>query len=376
MTTQTQTISDVGRQCLRLQMTEGVGPIIFGRLIEYFGTPKAILEARPTDLRATRGIGAAKAEAICRSRGAADPEGEIERAAAAGVRIICRLDPEYPEPLLNIADPPICLYVQGRLERFDAVAVAVVGSRRCTHYGHEQGRRFGYLLAQAGFTVVSGMARGIDSCAHMGAIEAEGRTLAVLGNGLAHTYPPESEPLRASVVEHGAVLSELPMDAHAEEGTFPARNRIIAGLSLGTLIVEAGYRSGALITAGLATDYNREVFAVPGRVDVDTSAGTNALIRDGKAKLVTGLDDILEELGEVGRTLGEERPAEQPLLDANEERVFKVIDVNEWQIDDIIHEAGLTTAQVNSALTMLQLKGLIKRLPGNRYVRAARPVRK
>ncbi|UCG32010.1 MAG: DNA-protecting protein DprA, partial [Phycisphaerales bacterium] len=198
------------------------------------------------------------------------------------------------------------------------------------------------------------------------------RTLAVLGNGLAHTYPPESEPLRASVVEHGAVLSELPMDAHAEEGTFPARNRIIAGLSLGTVIVEAGQRSGALITAGLAVDYNREVFAVPGRVDVDTSAGTNALIRDGKAKLVTGLNDILEELGEVGRTLGEERPAEQPLLDANEERVFKVIDVNEWQVDDIIHECGLTTAQVNSALTMLQLKGLIKRLPGNRYVRSAR----
>ena len=194
-----QTISALGRQCLRLQMADGVGPRTFGRLLEYFGTPEAILGAKPLELQAIPRLGSIKTERMVRAFESVDPEAEIARAADVGVRIVSRLDPEYPELLLHIADPPICLYVQGQLERLDAVALSVVGSRRGTHYGHEQARRFGYLLAQAGFTVVSGMARGIDSAAHTGAMEAGGRTLAVLGNGLADTYPPESVPLRESI---------------------------------------------------------------------------------------------------------------------------------------------------------------------------------
>jgi DNA processing protein len=354
-------------------MADGVGARTFAALLENFGTPQAILSANRAQLRAVKGIGPSKAKAIASAKALEEVEAEIKRAEACGVRIICRLDADYPEPLLRIPDAPICLYVQGEMERSDAVAVAVVGSRRGTQYGYEQARRFGYLLAQAGFTVVSGMARGIDSCAHSGAIEAGGRTIAVLGNGLSRTYPPESEPLRESILEHGAVVSESLMETEAHEGTFPSRNRIIAGLCLGTLVVEAGRRSGALITAELATDYNREVFAVPGRVDAPTSEGTNGLIRDGKAKLVSRLEDVLEEMGDVGRVLAETGESEGPVLDSVEEKVLAVLGAGEYHVEEIIRETRLTPAQVAGALTMLQLRALARQLPGNRYVSSRRP---
>ncbi len=364
------TISDVGRQCLRLKMTEGIGPKTFGDLLESFGTADAVLEADETQLRAIRGLGRVRVQNILNSRWKVDVESEIEQAAEFGVRIVSRLDPEYPEILLQTPDPPICLYVQGTLERTDSVAVAIVGSRNCSHYGHEQAHRFGYLLAQAGFTIVSGMARGIDSHAHVGALDADGRTIAVLGNGLSNTYPPESTDLRSRIVERGAVISELPIQAKSLDRHFPGRNRIIAGLSLGTLVVEAGFKSGALITADFATDYNREVFAIPGRLDSGTSFGSNMLIRDSKAKLITRLEDILVELGEAGATLTQERDPEKPVLDDIEQKIFDTLKSAELIADEIIAETELTPAQVGGALTMLQLKGAIQQLPGNRYARS------
>jgi DNA processing protein len=288
---------------LRWSLTEQVGPITFGRLIEHFGSAQAALGAGVHQLQAIEGIGAPTAEAIAQSRDRVDVVQEIALAARHNVRIICRDDEEYPVPLRHTADPPICLYVRGRIEPADAVSIAVVGARRGTLYGREQAHRFGYQLAQRGMTIISGLARGVDGESHKGALAAGGRTLAVLGNGLATIYPPEHRELADRIVENGALISELPMATAPDSSNFLPRNRLIAGLSLGVLVVEAARRSGALSTAARASEYNREVFAVPGRVDSEYSAGTNAVIRDQHAKLVTCADDILDELGEVGESL-------------------------------------------------------------------------
>ncbi len=382
MPTRHQTITAIGRQCLHLHLTDQIGPRTFGKLLEYFGTPQRILAASALELRGINGVGQVTAEAIRRSRDEVNVESEISRAAEAGVRIICRLDDDYPELLRQTPDPPVCLYVLGRLERQDSVALAIVGARRATHYGQEQARRFGYLLGQAGFTVVSGMARGVDSWAHIGALDAGGRTIAVLGNGLSHIYPPENAGLRDRIAASGAVISELPMTIVEDRKNFPVRNRIIAALSLGTLVIEAGPRSGALSTAAATTDYNRELFALPGRVDSEMSFGTNALIRDGAAKLTTNLEDILQELQGVGEALRRDGAAESslfdidvavgPVLDETERRIVEALGDAEATIDQLIDGTGLPPGRVSSALTMLQLKAAVKALPGGRFVRVRR----
>ena len=293
-------------------------------------------------------------------------------------------DEGYPQPLRNIPDPPICLYVRGRLEPTDSVAVAVVGTRRCSHYGREQAILFGQLLARAGFTVVSGLARGIDSHAHRGALQGGGRTIAVLGNGLGSIYPAEHESLAAEVATVGAVLSEFPVESQPAPENFPRRNRIIAGLALGVMVIEGGKTSGALITAGLASEYNREVFALPGRVDnPQLTAGVHRLIRDGQAKLVTCLEDVLDELGQVGEIMRDDTvPSEQagkepaaeaskpvPKLDTEEQAVLDAVTSGVEDADEIVAKTRLQMGQVMSTLTSLQLKGVIRRLPGNRFVR-------
>lgn len=411
-------ISNPGRIYLRWALTDGVGPLTFSRLVIQLGDPEQALGAPASLLQTVKGIGRERADAIARGPDRSEVEREIESAAEHGARIICRVDPEYPEGLKRIPDAPIVLYVKGELRPTDAVALAVVGSRRCTIYGSEQARRFGELLAGAGFTVVSGLARGIDAFAHHGAVDAGGRSLAVMGRGLTEVYPPENGALAAKVLESGAWLTELPMQAAVRAENFPGRNRIIAGLTLGTLIVEAAQRSGALITARLASEYNREVFAVPGRAQDPMSQGTNALIRDGAAKLVTCLEDILDELGEVGRRMrpaeaterrGDEAtkgdatagaapdngsepearardaardpdirrggPAVLPShgtpapLSAAESRVYGVIGYDPVLQDVIIRTAELPPGDVLAAMTSLELKGLIRRLPGNLVVR-------
>jgi len=374
-------ISEQGRKYLRLQMAADVGPIRLRNLIEHFGSIEAVLAASRAELERVEGIGPHLSESVFRAGRDEAINGEVERAAACGLRICCTEDPDYPRPLLNISDPPICLYVRGRLEPADSVALAVVGTRRCSHYGREQALRFGELLGGAGFTVVSGLARGIDSHAHRGALSAGGRTLAVLGNGLGSVYPPEHASLAEEIARSGALLSELPVDASPEAKNFPRRNRIIVGLALGVLIVEAGKRSGALITARLAAEYNREGFAVPGRVDQpEHTAGVHGLIRDGHAKLVTCLEDILDELGDVGeimRRAEAERPGEESAerprgtavsvgLSADERTVFDAVTGGVGDLEVLCESTGLAIARIATAVTSLELKGLFRRLPGNR----------
>jgi DNA processing protein len=378
-----QVASSAAIEHLRWSLVEQVGPMTFGRLIERFGSAQAALGAGVHQLEGVDGVGRVTAETIARSRDQADVAAEVALAARHNVRIICREDEEYPKPLRHIPDPPICLYVRGRLEPCDAVAIAIVGARRSTHYGREQAYRFGYQLAQRGMTIVSGLARGVDGESHKGALAAGGRTLAVLGNGLATIYPPEHVELADKITANGAVISELPMATSPDSSNFLPRNRLIAGLSLGVLVVEAARRSGALSTAARASEYNREVFAIPGRVDSDYSVGTNALIRDQHAKLVTCADDILDELGEVGETLrgsdgdgnDDEGPGlftAQPALNDHERAVAEQLSHEERSVDQIAAATGLAGSRVASTLIMLQLKGLARQLPGNLFVRPGR----
>ena len=385
MTTRTidAVISDVGRHYLRLQLTTDVGPIRVGNLVHHFGSPEAVLAASMSELQQVDGVGGKTAEAIFRARNDDAVDLEIARAVDCGLRILCVQDDDYPKPLLNITDPPICLYVRGTLEPADSVAIAIVGTRRCSHYGREQAIRFGEMLGAAGFTVVSGLARGIDSHAHRGAIQGGGRTIAVLGNGLGSIYPPEHETLASEIASAGAVVTEAPVDAAPDASNFPRRNRIIAGLALGVLVIEAGRRSGALITARLALDYNREVFAVPGRIDrPEQTAGVNSLIRDGRGKLVTDLEDLLDELADVGRIMGaspseasatdraESPPSasQQVKLDAQERAVLDAVENGEEEVEQISAATAFEPGRVVALLTNLQLRGLIQRLPGDRFV--------
>jgi DNA processing protein len=401
-------ISAAGRAHLTWALTDGVGPLLFARLVEQFGDAERALGVPASQLTCVKGIGRDTAERIASSRDANRAAREIEAAEMHGVRIVCRADPDYPALLQRIADPPVVLYVKGELRPTDGVALAIVGSRKCSIYGSEQARRFGELFAQAGFTVVSGLARGIDSFAHHGAIEAGGRSIAVFGNGLGEVYPPENRALAEKLLEHGAWISEFPIQAAVRATNFPGRNRIIAGLTLGTLVVEAAARSGALITARHAIEANREVFAIPGRLQDPMSIGVNALIRDGSAKLVTGLDDVLNELGEVGVSVrkglrpldtsaansanpagntDEERPAlaaaaalfepdadngaakRAPVLSRAEQRVYDVIGYEPVLQDIVLAAAELPPGEILAAFTTLELKGMVKRLPGQLITR-------
>jgi DNA processing protein len=374
-------LSSAAIEHLRWSLTSEVGPVTFARIIEHFGSPQAALGVGAARLADVEGIGPVSSEKIARSRDGVDVQTEVELAARHGVRILCREDEEYPAPLRYLPDPPICLYVRGRLEPTDTVAVAIVGSRRCTTYGREQAYRFGHQLAMRGMTVVSGLARGVDGESHKGALTAEGRTIAVLGNGLADVYPPEHRELASRIAASGAVLSEVPMATVPDKGNFLPRNRLIAGLSLGVVVVEAARRSGSLTTARLASEYNREVFAVPGRVDSEFAAGTNGLIRDQHAKLVTCADDVLDELGEAGRLLSEAARQAQPdavappvgaRLSEAEAAVLRALTREERDIELIAAASELPVSRVAATLITLQLKGLARQLPGNQFVLVGR----
>ncbi|UCD27733.1 MAG: DNA-processing protein DprA, partial [Planctomycetota bacterium] len=364
---------------LRWAMTSVVGPILFSRIVERFGSAQAALGIGAGQLQKIDGIGPILAEEIVRSRDRADVQQEVVLAAELGISIFCRDDDQYPEPLRHIPDPPICLYVRGRIESADTVAIALVGARRCTIYGREQAYRFGYQLATHGLTIISGLARGIDSESHKGALTANGRTLAVLGNGLADIYPPEHLELAERIVENGALLSELPMTTSPQAKNFLPRNRLIAGLSLGVLVVEAARRSGSLTTARLAGEYNREIFALPGRIDSEYSWGTNKLIRDQHAKLVINTDDIINELGPVGEALhksDDEKQTSSPSLfnpqsslNNDEQLIYDSLDHEERSIETIAEMTGQSASKAAATLISLQLKNMIRQLPGNVFVR-------
>ncbi|MGA3066001.1 MAG: DNA-processing protein DprA [Tepidisphaeraceae bacterium] len=360
-------------------MTEGIGSILLGRLVTAAGSAEAACSADEGLLHSVEGIGTVKSSQIRRSmREAADlAEAEMTRCREMGVGLICRDDSNYPTMLKVIPDPPAVLYVRGTIEARDLNAVAIVGSRRCSHYGREQAERFGALLAQAGVTVVSGGARGVDSAAHRGAIAAaEGRTIVVLGCGVDVAYPPENEGLFKQVAARGAVMSEFALGTPPMKENFPRRNRIISGLSRGVLVVEADVASGALITARQAGDeHGRPVFALPGRVDNPMSAGPHALIRDG-ATLVTNLEEIFEGLGPLPHQATEvEVPEESTaptriagVLTEQQNRILREISREPIALDLIIARTELPAEAILPELTMMSLRGWVKRVGGQNYV--------
>jgi DNA processing protein len=369
---------------LKLIRANGVGPTTFTRLLESFGCPDRILGASVSELAKTNGIGFKTAERIAATRNTFDTTAELEKAHKLGVWIIHIRDNRYPPVLKRIYDPPPVLYIKGSLTKQDNLAISIVGSRQCSLYGQEQSSRFAHFLSSAGFTICSGMARGIDTAAHQGALSAGGRTIAVQGCGLGHIFPPENKRLFELITQSGACISELPLDFEPLPVNFPVRNRIIAGLSLGTIVVEAGLKSGALLTANAAMEYNREVMAVPGKIDSPLSKGSHQLIKQG-AKLIESVEDIMEALGYYGEQLTEHVSAaaqkameiiERPLFDIDnsnlsndEKKIYNCLDKEPSHIEQIIAEADLTPGHVNAGLISLRLKGLIKQLPGSLFLK-------
>jgi DNA processing protein len=359
---------------LRLTMVAGVGPKTCQALLERFGSARKVLDAPESSLRDVPGVGPKVGRKVARARQEVDAEAELDLCRRMGVRLVVQGDDGYPPPLGEIPDPPSLLYIRGSIEPVDQLAIALVGSRKCTPYGVRIAEKLATSLARVGLTVVSGLARGIDAAAHRGAMLGGGRTLAVLANGLGEVYPPEHEQLALEVIASGALISESPMGQSPLAGLFPQRNRIISGLCLGVVVVEATPRSGSLSTARHATDQNREVFAVPGPVDSLSSRGCHYLIRDG-ARLVETVDDILEELGPLVREVKaspEEptirHPAELSLSD-QERTLLGKLDDRPVSVDELIVGSGLTASQVMATLSVLEMRRMVRRLPGPRFVR-------
>jgi DNA processing protein len=294
---------------------------------------------------------------------------ELELLARHDVRLIGMGSPDYPPALAQIHDPPQILYIRGALEPADARAVGVVGSRHCTSYGRRIAERLGEGLVRAGYTVVSGLARGIDAAAHRGALKAGGRTIAVLAGGLSKIYPPEHEDLARDVQASGALVSEASMAMEPLAGMFPARNRLISGMSRGIVVVEAAERSGALITARHAAEQGRGVFAVPGPVDSPSSGGTLRLLRDG-ATLVRHAEDIIEDLDGIATVSAPSRLSLPPDLDDQQRRVWELLAEQPRHVDEIVQNLQWSASQAATVLFTLEMKKAIRRLPGSRYERA------
>ena len=357
-----------------LNMIDHVGPVRVRQLLEHFGDAAAILRASRQQLSAVRGIGGETADAIAGWEKSVDLAAELKRIEDFGCRIVTQLDDAYPPALRQIYDPPIVLYVKGSLTERDRNSVAIVGSRQTTHYGIEVARKLGYQLAYLGVTVVSGGARGIDSASHQGALSARGRTIAVLGTAINIVFPPENAELFERIAASGAVVTQFPFNRNGDKQTFAIRNRIVAGMTLGTVVVEAGLSSGALITSNFATDYGRQVFAVPGRIDSPRSKGCHELIKKG-AKLCEGAEDILSEFEYLFPSSNRPpSPAETGALPAlalseNEQKVYDALRKDEEiSIDEVIRASGLPSSAVSVALLSLEMKRLVKQLPGKLFL--------
>lgn len=375
-------------QCILLNLIPGIGSTPLRRVLDACGSLERLWTAGARELQQA-GASTQMAQRLVGCRDGRLLVRELALAQRHGATIVTLEDADYPKLLREIADPPLALYSRGSLPA-EEVVVAIVGSRHASLYGMQTAERLGYELALRGITVVSGLARGVDSASHRGALEAGGRTVAVLGSGLANLYPPEHRELADQIAGQGAVISEYPMEATPEPYHFPRRNRIISGLSLGVVVVEAAARSGALITAGCALEQGREVFAVPGPITTPTSQGTHHLLKDG-AQLVMSVEDILEELRltppvrlrsgrrpeqgrgtpqPVVRTVASDTVGEtQPFAEA-QQRVFACVSKDEPRyIDLIAEESGLEMSAVSSALSQLELRHAVRQLPGKRFVR-------
>ncbi|MFI5338040.1 MAG: DNA-processing protein DprA [Opitutales bacterium] len=355
------------RDLLALHLVPGLGPRLTAALLERFGSAGGALQAAADQLRQVPHIGPKLSEELCRAMRTVDVEAELALIAKHGVHLRRLGQPGYPASLAEIPDPPHLLYVRGSLEPTDAKAVAIVGSRQYTGYGRRLAERLAAELARAGYTVVSGLARGIDGIAHRAALEAGGRTLAVLAGGLSRIYPPEHTELAGLVAAAGALIGENPMTAEPMPGMFPARNRIISGLSRGVVIIEAGEKSGTLITAEHASQQGRTVFAVPGPVDSPTSVGTNSLIREG-AVLVRNAADIIEDLEGI-RGAASVPQAPPPELDGLQRQLWDFLGEGARHLDEMAQRLGVAIPQLSGNLLTLEMKRLIRRLPGNRYER-------
>ncbi len=363
------------KECLLiLNLVRGLGPVRIRNLMEHFGSASRIIGQPVSALQEVPGIGPHLARAISNWEELEYRE-EFRLIEKLGLTILTVYEREYPVNLKEIYDPPVVLYVRGSLIPEDRPALAVVGSRRASHYGLQSARKLSYQLVSRGLTVVSGLARGIDTAAHRGALSAGGRTIAVLGSGLGNIYPPENKKLAEEIAASGAVISEFPIRAVPDRQNFPLRNRLVSGLSLGVLVVEAGQRSGALITARLAMEQGRLVMAIPGRIDSFSARGTNSLIRDG-AKMVAVVEDILEEFEYLfPRVLAAgpaipDGPGRRDNLSPDEKSVYDVLSEGEAGMEQILSTTGLPSPAVSAALVSLELKRLIKRLPGKVFIKA------
>ena len=359
---------------VRLALVSGVGPRHRQDLLGRFGSPAAVLMASSSELQSVSGIGPKIAARIVAARDEIDVEAELALSAEHGIDVLTEAEASYPRPLRQIHDPPGVLFRRGAYLAQDELAIAIVGTRHATRYGLAQAERLASSLARVGFTIVSGLARGIDGAAHRGALDAGGRTVAVLGSGLLNIYPPEHAALARDVAASGCILSEAPSRMVPISGAFPQRNRIISGLTVGTIVVEAANRSGALITARHAYEQGREVFAVPGPIDSRLSHGCHSLIKDG-AKLVESIDDVLAELGPLAEKIerGDGSVVAQPaelLLNEIEQQVLQAIDSQPTSFDAIAATCELPIHRVLSTVSVLEMRRLIHRASGTQVVRA------
>ncbi|HYL67891.1 MAG TPA: DNA-processing protein DprA [Candidatus Angelobacter sp.] len=363
---------------LALALTPGLGARMAGKLLQDFGSPEAIFSASLTALEARR-LPAAVAQAIHTRQPLSDAAKELAMVQAAGCRLLTWDEPEYPRRLREIYDPPTLLYVRGNVELLGRHLISIVGARRPTPYGNQMAERLGRDLADRGLVVTSGLARGIDSSAHKGALSSPtGTTVGVLGCGIDVVYPKENKKIFAEMEKRGAIISEFPMGTFPAPQNFPIRNRIIAGMSLGVVVVEGAQYSGSLITARLAMEFGREVFGVPGNATQPSSFGPNQLIKQG-AKLVTGWEDVVEELPTPVRaellpveTASAEERAElvQQDLAPTERPLYELLSLDESRhVDELVELSGLTSSEVLAALFDLELKGVIRQLPGKQFLK-------
>jgi len=361
---------------LTLKSVPGIGDLLCKRLIDRYQSPERVFKANPEDLLETPGMTPRLTSAILNYRAPDRLRQEIDLAVKRKYQIVTMTDPQYPALLREIPDPPLFLYCYGTLDG-QAACLAVVGSRKATSYGLATTRKLCAEVASYGVTIVSGMARGIDSAAHEGALSGGGKTIAVLGSGLEQIYPPENRKLFHQIAENGAAISEFSLAKEPLPHHFPKRNRIIAGMSLGTVIVEAARKSGSLITARLAADQGREVFAVPGSIESHKSAGTHALIKQG-AKLVENAGDILEEIGHFLNVKpptdkhAEKGPAstQHPLLPPEAVIVLDALEPYPIHIDDLVRKLAMDPGKLAGILLMLEVEGLVRQLPGKQFIRS------
>jgi DNA processing protein len=335
------------------------------RLMQRFGSLQAAWTAPRAELRAVLEPKPLQALLLARERG--DPWRELEKIAALGIDVLHPGHPRYPRLLAEISGRPSILYVRGALLPVDDASVAIVGTRRATPYGRQAAERVARELAEAGVTVISGLARGVDGVAHLAALEAGGRTIAVLGSGADVIYPSEHRKLAERIVEAGAIVTEQPPGAKPDAPNFPARNRIISGMALAVVVIEAAMRSGALITATFAGDQGRDVFVIPGSVFSQSSEGTNALMRDG-ARLVRDGRDVLDDLGLAGDSGVVEAPR-QLTLDANEERLYRAVSDEARHLDELADDVGMPAGLAGAVMLTLELKGLVRNHGAQYYVK-------